>query len=183
MNVNVSTAIDLVTLQSDATQSQATILNLVDREKEIQARLADLVAQDDDDRRDGTAEIILECEGLVAIHKSLKDQINRVQKRIENLAYEVKADLQKEVLKVAGAEGTIETENFQLKHKFNPPSVVVDELKDVPKRYRNEPAPIPPFKKWPANKALIKNDLTKQKVKGIKGVHLERGEKLDIKRV
>jgi len=79
MNLAFNTAMDLEKLASDAEQGQQTVINLVDREKDLLERLEELAARADEDRQDGTAELILEAEGLIQIHKSLKDQINRVR--------------------------------------------------------------------------------------------------------
>ena len=68
-----------------------------------------------------------------------------------------------------------------MKIRANPSSVVVDDLKIVPMKYRNEPKPLPPQDKWPVDKVHVKNALTKERVQKIDGVHLEQVSRVEIK--
>jgi hypothetical protein len=178
MNLAFSTAIDLEQLAADAQQNQQTVVNLVDREAELLARLEDLSARVDEERHEGTAELILEAQGLVEIQKGLKDQINRVQKRIEDLVAKTKADLLKEIKKVEDKK--IETEGFNLKAVKNAPSCEIVDEKILQKKYRREPEPLPSWKKWPPDKNKIVSDLKQNRE--VKGAKLKYSYRLDIKR-
>ena len=178
MNLAFNTAIDLEQLAADAQTSQQTVVNLVDREEELLARLEDLSARAKKERQDGTAALLLEAQGLIEIQKGLKDQINRVQKRVENLVDKTKADLLKEVEKVKDKK--VETESFNLKAIKNAPSCQITDEKAIPKRHRREPAPIPSWKKWPPDKNKITSDL--KQGREVKGAKLKHTYRLDIKR-
>jgi len=178
MNLAFNTAMDLEKLASDAEQGQQTVINLVDREKDLLERLEELAARADEDRQDGTAELILEAEGLIQIHKSLKDQINRVQKRVENLVGKTKADLLKEI---QGTEDKkVETDSFRLLAVKNKPSCEITDEKALLKKYRREPPPVPFWKKWPADKNKIASDLIQNR--SVKGAKLKYTYSLRIKR-
>lgn len=178
MNLAFSTAIDLEQLAVDAQNSQQTVVNLVDREAELLARLEDLAARAETSRQEGTAALILEAEGLIEIQKGLKDQINRVQKRVEDLVSKTKADLLKEVEKTEDKK--VETDAFDLKAIRNAPSCEITDEGAITKKYRREPLPIPSWKKWPVDKNKIASDLKQNRP--VKGAKLKYTYRLDIKR-
>lgn len=178
MNLAFNTAIDLEQLAVDAQQSQQTVVNLVDREAELLERLEDLSARSDEERQDGTAELLLEAAGLIEIQKGLKEQINRVQKRIEDLVDKTTADLLKEVKKVEDKK--IETDSFNLKAIRNAPSCEITDAKAIQKKYRREPPPLPSWKQWPPDKNKITSDLKQNRE--VKGAKLKYTYRLDIKR-
>lgn len=188
MNVKLNTAADLRQLQDDAIQSQRAVIALVDREKELLEATEKLSGiKDPVERLDAAAEIIVEAEGLVEIHKALADQIGRVQKRVAVISSKLRIASIEEVEKLK-KEGEIEeqklaTEHFEIVVRKNPPSVIVDELAKVPKDWRKEPPPIPPWKEWDPDKNSIKAALTNGQKKSIPGVHLACGVRLEINRL
>lgn len=180
MNLAINTTMNLEKIQEDATEAQAVVLTLVDREADILAKLEEVEALAGDERYEAIADLVLEADGLVEIHKALKEQINRVQKRVEKISNAVREDTIKELSR--RKEAAADTEKYVVSVKLNPPSVVVDDEKKIPKEFRREPPPIPSWKKWPADKNAIKKALLNKEKRSINGVHLERSKKLDIKR-
>ena len=178
MNLAFDTSMNLEQLAADAEKGQQTVINLVDREKELLARLEDLGAMGDSERHEGTAELLLEAEAVVQIHKSLKDQINRVQKRVETLVSKTKVDLLKEIEDTDDKK--VETDSFNLKAVKNAPSCEVTDEKALLKKYRREPAPVPFWKKWAPDKNKIASDLKQNRT--VAGAKLKFTYRLDIKR-
>lgn len=182
MNVNFSTATDLTQLQEDAVRAQGAVVTIVDRESQLKARLEELVVLPKAERLEESVKLILEVESLTEIHKILKDQINRVQKRIEAVGIDVRKETLKEVQgkKKDGTE--YETESFTLKAKPNPESVKITDADKIPKDFRHEPPPIPSWKKWAPDKNAIKKALKTKAKRSIAGAELVRSIKLDIVR-
>ena len=180
MNVNFNTALGLNQLQEDAVRAQAAVVTIIDRESHLNARLEELVVLPKAERLEEAVKLVLEVESLAEIHKILKDQITRVQKRIEDIGSSVRAETLKEVKK--GDKDEYDTASFILKVKQNPPKVnVIDESK-VPKDFRRQPPPVPHWKKWAPDKNAIKKALKEKTKRSIAGVELIREEKLDIVR-
>lgn len=183
MNVALNTNLDLEQLQRDAEAAQGVVLTIVDREEELKKRMEEFEVLEKKDRLELAAQLILECDSLVEVHKILKEQVNKVQKRIEALSTKVQVETMKEV-KGGGKEKKeeYETESFQLKIKTNPPSVQVDDIDKLPKQWRTAPPPAPHWKKWAPDKNAIKKALKNQEKKSIPGVSLAYKEALVITR-
>jgi len=178
---NVVRLMDVSEESADIKQSQNAIASLLDREAVAKKMFENLVAIDElEERLNKGAQLHNDCADVVSLCKDLKDVLSRVQKRMEKMQGVVNNGLFDEV-KSSSDGDEIETDDFVLKTKINPPSVVVDDLKIVPKKYRNEPKPLPEWKDWAVDKNAVKSALTKEKVKKIDGVHLSCKESLVIK--
>lgn len=180
MNIMMNTAMDLGKIKDDATRAQAAVVDLVDREADLTERLAEIEAFEGVQRYEAVASLVLEAEALVEIHKALKDQVNRVQKRIDKIASAVREGILDELSGIKGE--MVETDQFLIKAKLNPPSVIVEDQKKIPKEWRHEPRPIPPWREWAPDKNAIKKALLNKEKRSIAGVHLERSKKLEITR-
>ncbi len=179
MNISMNTAMDLNQIKNDAVQAQAAVVSIVDREEHLLERVAELEAMEQADRLEAATKVLLEADSLVEIHKVLKDQVNRVQKRIEK----VREGLYGATLdEVREADNRFETDTFELEVKLNPPSVEVVDLAKVPKDWRSEPKPIPHWKKWSPDKNAIKKALVNGDKRSIAGVKLIRKSRLQINR-
>jgi excinuclease UvrABC nuclease subunit len=172
--------VDVNTVEQEVKASEEAVNRLLDNEKRALERLAEVAAiADQDVRLEEAAKLVMESNALIDMAKQMSDVIGRASKRMASVKTEVLGAVKEEVQKLDG--GKWEGSDYQMMIKKNPDSVVVDALKDVPKKYRLEPKPIPSWEKWPANKNAIKQALTKEKVSSIKGVHLEQGERLEVK--
>lgn len=181
MNVRLNTATDLRQLQTDAVQAQRAVLDLVDREKDLLKEVEGLgQIADRVQRLDAAASIIVEADGLAEIHKTLSDQIDRVRKRVAAISDKLRAASLDDLNEMN--ETKLDTGTFELLAKNNPPSVFVDDEEKVPKAWRREPPPIPPWKEWPLDKNSIKAALSNGTKKSIPGVHLESSKRLEINR-
>jgi ElaB/YqjD/DUF883 family membrane-anchored ribosome-binding protein len=172
----------LLVLDQDSAEikdSQTAIANLLDKEAEAQKIYDDLPSLADQlERVERGAQLYADCADMVDLAKELEAILSRVRKRMVGMQGIVKAGLTEEAV---AAGGEIETANWKLKMKRNPPKVIIDDLSVVPKKYRLEPMPIPEWQEWDADKNVIKQALTKEKVQSIAGVHLEVSERVEIK--
>jgi hypothetical protein len=123
--------------------------------------------------------LLYECEEFIRRTKQLEAAIKNAAKRVTRAQAEVNETLLEELEKCKDRKA--ETSSFSFAIRENPPSVVVDDLKRVPKKYRNPPKPTPPWEEWPPNKNAIKTALTREVVQRVDGVHLERGERVEVK--
>lgn len=172
----------LLILDQDSAEikdSQTAIANLLDKEEAAKALFEDLPSiADQAERCERGAQLYADCADMIDLAKELEGILSRVRKRMAGVQETVKQGLYEETQQ---AGGEIETANWLLKLKKNPAKVVVDDLSAVPKKYRLEPKPIPSWEEWEVNKNEVKQALGKEKVKSINGVHLEQGERVEIK--
>jgi len=171
--------VNLKQIEEEVRASQAAVSRLLDNEDRAKAELSEIIAIPNmKDRFEAAVNLIVESEALAELGKDLADTANRAKKRMEAIAEQIRSGLLDEV---KGEGGEVELKNFLLRIRENPPAVIVDKLEDVPKKYRLEPKPIPNWEEWPVDKNAVKQALGKEKVKSILGVHLEVGERLEIK--
>ena len=130
-------------------------------------------------RLEQSGKLQYECDEFIRRTKQLSEAIKNAVNRVKRAQLEVEEVLLEELAKCADRKA--ETSSFSFAIRENPPSVVVDDLTKVPKKYRNPPKPLPSWEKWPANKNAIKTALTREVVQKIDGVHLERGERVEVK--
>ena len=179
MNLQMSTAVDLETIETNAREAQAAVINIVNKEKDLLDRIEELSAQEGAARYEDAVHIYLDAKGIIEIHKALKDQVNRVQKRVESIVEKLDAKLLEEVEEDGGE---VETVTFELRRIGNPVSVNITDKEKVPKDFRTEPKPIPPWKEWAPDKNAIKKALVNKVKRSIAGAELTRTYRLDIKR-
>ena len=175
----MSEAIDYESIEQEAKRGQATVVQLLDQEKVLLKKLEEIGAIADQSQKfEHAAKLIVEAEALVNLSGDLAKMINTAKKRIDKVVKQAKTGVLEDV---EDEGGEVETENFVLKSRKNPVRVVVDNLADVPKKYRLEPNPIPPWQEWDVDKHYVKQALTKEKVRSIDGISLEQGTRLEIK--
>jgi hypothetical protein len=129
-------------------------------------------------RLEQSGKLQYECDEFIRRTKQLSEAIKNAVNRVKRAQLEVEEVLLEELAKCADRKA--ETSSFSFAIRENPLSVVVDDLTKVPKKYRNPPKPTPPHL-WPPNKNAIKTALTREVVQKIDGVHLERGERVEVK--
>ena len=162
--------------------SQTAIANLLDKEEEALRIFEELAAKPEVlVRLDDGAQLWNDCGDMVSFCKELKEILSRVQKRMSDVQEVIYEGMTSDVSDVVEVGDRMETKNWGLKRVLNPPSIIVDDLSVVPKKYRSTPKPIPDWKNWPADKTAIKQALVKEKVQNVAGVHLYRAERLEIK--
>ena len=172
-------ALKLEVIESQARTAQDQVAVLLDHEESALRSFEEISAiAETPQRLDEAARLLGECESLVSLAKELGEVLGRVRKRMAGVIEKVEEAVLQEV---ENEGGEVETRNWILKSRVNPPSVVVDDLSIVPKKYRSEPAPIPPPEEWPVDKNMVKNALTKEKVQSILGVHISQSSRLEIK--
>lgn len=160
--------------------AQSAVEALLDKERDAAVAVEEIAAiADPAQRYEAAANLIEEMEGVVSLAKELEDSLARARKRMSAKIESTIGGLQDEIEKEEGGE--FETENWKMKIRLNPPSVVVDDFLLVPKKYRSEPKPLPPPEEWPVNKGAVKQALTKEHVAKIAGVHVEQSARLEIK--
>ena len=128
------------------------------------------------DRFDEMASLILSIKEGMAIAKEAKDNAARIQKRFVQLQ-ELLQNAFRDEIEVGDK---ITTEEFVIARKKTAPSVQVEDMKVVAKKYRREPLPVPPWEEWDidknAAKAALKNGVN------VKGLSLVEGSRIEVKR-
>jgi hypothetical protein len=156
--------------------SQNAIARLLDKEDLALELFNELPAIENyQERMDKAGQLFNDCNDMIELSKELEAIMNRVRKRMEKVKGAVMEGITDEV------KETFETKNWKFRLVNNPPSVIVDDLAKVPKKYRTEPKPIPAWEKWPAAKTVIKDALTKEKVQSIPGVHIKDSTRVEVK--
>jgi DNA-binding ferritin-like protein len=156
------------------------VLSLLQDTEMVSERLDEIAAGAEQSYRlEQSGKLHYECEEFIRRTKQLSEAIKNAVNRVKNAQSEVEETLLEELANCADKKA--ETSSFSFVVRENPPSVVVDDLTKIPKKYRNPPKPIPSWEKWPANKNAIKTALTREVVHKIDGVHLERGERVEVK--
>jgi len=177
--MGVFATVDLDNVESEIKLSQETVLRLLDNEDRALSRLGEVETIDDQaERLDEMAKLILECESIELLAKELGDIVGRAKKRMVQVKDKVKVQA---LTEVEGLGGEFEAKDFKFKVRTNPVRVVVDDLSVVPKKYRNEPKPLPPWEEWDVDKNIVKAALTREKVQSIAGVHLEQTNRIEVK--
>ena len=115
----------------------------------------------------------LNAEYLAAAIKAREQALAERRKALENRAARVRRYLVE--CMQAGGVSKIETPDLRLSLRDNPARVVVDMPNAIPDPYWRIPEPPPPE----IDKAALLRDL--KAGKEISGVHLERGQRVDIK--
>lgn len=156
--------------------SQNAIARLLDKEDDALAIFNELPAIEDyQERMNQAGQLFSDCNDTIELAKELESVLSRVRKRMEGVKASVMEGIEDEV------KESFDTKDWTFKLKKNPPKVIVDDLAIVPKKYRNEPKPIPAWQEWPAAKTVIKDALTKEKVQKIDGVHLDETTRVEVK--
>lgn len=173
--------VDLALIEAGVGESQGELEKLLDNEELALARFSEIVALEDfTSRLEEAGQLRAECESIVGFAKRLKKMAEQAQKRMEAVSKTVEKGLIAEISdKPAG--DWIETKSWKFRMRDNPASVAIDNLADVPKKYRKEPKPLPSWELWEADKIYIKNTLESEKVKKIDGVHLQYTVRIEIK--
>lgn len=172
--------VDLDVREAEVKASQQVVEKLLDNEEAALARLSEIEAiAETEIRYEEIAKLILECEAFVSQADELAKTITRAKKRMVEVLVTVEVGTLEEVDKLPDSK--VQTKNYVLTARSNPPKVIIDELADIPKKYRKEPPPIPDWKEWEPDKNLIKSTLTSEKVEKINGVHLAEGKRLEVK--
>lgn len=173
------TAVRLPTLGDEMAAMAKAAESLLDREQVALERLQEVGGlAEATDRLDQAQALVLECDEVAGQCKQLAELLTRIRKRMDGVTSKATDGMLDEVRSLGGE---IETREWKYRVKLNPPSVVVDDLSVVPKKYRHEPDPVPPPDEWPVNKTMVKEALTKEKVQSIPGVHIEQAESLSVK--
>lgn len=171
--------VDLESIEREVEDSKQAVLRLLSNEERAQERFEEIAAiSDQAERLEEAAKLIVECEALMDYSKQMEGEMKRAKDRMAEMAEKVKSGIHDEV-EAAGGEFT--TKNWKMKIRQNPAKVIVDDLAVVPKKYRKEPDPVPPPEEWPVDKNLVKTALTKERVQGINGVHLEQSSRVEVK--
>ena len=179
MGNNVARLLVLDQDSQEIRDSQAAIAALLDKEDAAKEILGDLPAIDAQiERCEKGAQLFADCEDMMSLAKELEGVLSRVRRRMAAVQEVVRQGLEEEARE---AGGEIETANWAIKIRKNPAKVIVDDLQEVPRKYRLEPKPIPEWTEWDVDKNLVKQALTKEKVRSIVGVHIEQAERVEIK--
>ena len=173
--------VDLALVEAGVGESQDELNKLLDNEELALDRLKEIEAIEDETLRlEEAGQLLAECDSMVGYAIRLVATATQAKKRMEAVATAVQEGIFAEIKEKSG-DDWVETKNWKFRLRDNPASVIVDSLKDVPKKYRKEPKPIPSWEKWDADKVLIKNTLVAEKVKKIDGVHIAYSVRLEIK--
>ena len=172
--------VDLDLVKEGVEESQRSVLRLLDNEERAKEYLNEVALTDNQDvRLEEAARLHSECNALIDLAKDLAESIGNVRKRMVGIVALIEEGAFKEVADLDGEEW--EGKKWRMKIKSNPPTVVVEELKDVPKKYRLEPKPLPNWEDWAVDKNMVKQALVKEKVKSIDGIKLKTKKRIEIK--
>lgn len=156
----------------ELTENMLLLQRMLDDDEIDEVTFADTMGSlelDLKDKADGYAKVLANMQGYISAMKAEEDRLANRRRNISK-----KIDYMKDNLKGAfQATGTkkMQTELFTFSLVTNPPSVVIDDEKLVPKKYI--------IKKPQIDKVAIKEAL-KQGVK-VRSCRLESGESLRIK--
>lgn len=168
--------IDTFSLSQSLDAAEESMLSLLGEEDRIDEKLQEVDAfQNVLDKLDTLAVLSSEADAFVARAKALADVANRAAKRVSGMKEKVNERL------LSYVPDKRETRNWKFARRQNPQSVVVDNLSDVPKKYRKQPKPLPEWQEWPVDKASVKQALVSEKVSKISGVHLSSSDRIEIK--
>lgn len=160
--------------------AETAVLALLQEEDRADDRMAEIGALVNSlDRLEEGGQLWMECNVFIDRCKAIAETIKNASNRVKEVQEKLGGHLRKEL--DSYEKGKVQTRSWKFSIRKNPAKVVVDDENIVPKRYRVEPPPPPPPEQWPLDKNSIKTALSKEHVKSIRGVHLEQGERVDVK--
>lgn len=168
-------SVDLGSIGSALHDAETNILGVMGARDEIENRLAEISAiQNPSDRLETIGSLWKDTDMFLARLKAMSEAMTSVKKRIEAVGERLTEAARPDIEYLSESDKPrAETDSFVFKIVKNPPSVVIDNLGEVPKKYRLVPAPPPEWKEWPINKNMVKDMLVKKQVHKIDGVHLD----------
>jgi len=181
MGFELFEAIDLGELGKTIQSAENTVLRLLDERDRVEERLDEVRAYElVADRLEQEAQLWDETQMFMARCKAMVETIGNAKKRVEEASVKIEKAVMVEVERFEDGKTVSSDHAFAIRKK--PAIVVVDDLVEVPRKYRLEPKPIPPWEQWPVDKNMVKQAITKEKVGKIKGLHIdESGKRIEIK--
>jgi len=168
--------INLEELGNSIDNAENAVLALLSENDRVADMLEEIEALESrTDRLEESGILWVECESFIARCKKLMSTVERASERVKEVQGKLDSKLKDELHECP--EGKCETPRWKFALRKNAPSVVILDESEIPKKYMVTPKAPPPR----PNKNLIKSQLTSKAVLSIKGVKLDRKERVEVK--
>jgi hypothetical protein len=173
-------AVNLGDLGEIVNEAELAVQRLSQEEDRVEERKREIKALNDSvDRLEEAGVLYNECEVFISRCKAMAETAKNAMERVKEAQEKLSGFLKEELEPYE--DGKARSQSFKFAIRTNPASVVITDVDAIPKKYRTEPKPIPPWQKWPPNKSAIKTALTKEHVKSISGANIQQTTRVEVK--